>query len=73
MKGASIIWSICIPDTCSADDLLVHFKKKILTLTEGIEVSVSTSNADCFAFKDQKPITYTELGVLYVKLFNSIY
>ncbi|XP_017786446.1 PREDICTED: nose resistant to fluoxetine protein 6-like [Nicrophorus vespilloides] len=62
--GASLLWSVCIPDSCDHNDVLHHFNKTVLLMTEGLDIKVSLDELDCYSLKDETPFSKREWIVL---------
>ncbi|XP_071057342.1 nose resistant to fluoxetine protein 6-like [Onthophagus taurus] len=53
VDGASIYWSVCIPDSCPIEDILKHFTKLIKTFGEGLDLEITLNEDDCSSIKNE--------------------
>ncbi|VEN36433.1 unnamed protein product [Callosobruchus maculatus] len=53
MEGVKFGWSVCVPESCHAEDVLRHFNRSIQDLTEGLNLTVSLEEDQCFSWADQ--------------------
>uniref|UniRef100_A0A6P7GWQ2 Uncharacterized protein LOC114341636 n=1 Tax=Diabrotica virgifera virgifera TaxID=50390 RepID=A0A6P7GWQ2_DIAVI len=56
MDDVALVWSVCVPDSCPAEEILRHFNKSIVELTEGLNLTVDLSEKQCFSLVDQPKI-----------------
>ncbi|CAH0560293.1 unnamed protein product [Brassicogethes aeneus] len=67
MEGNHLTWSVCVPHSCQADDILPHFNKTIVALTEGINLKVSLNDYQCTSALKKVMVENWEYGpLLYV-------
>lgn len=66
MEGASLLWSVCVPDSCRSDDVLRHFNRTILSVTQGLDLNITVKDYDCYSLKETKPLGKGEWLVMYV-------
>ncbi|EFA01530.2 Nose resistant to fluoxetine protein 6-like Protein [Tribolium castaneum] len=64
VSNAALAWSVCIPDSCSTQDVFRHFSKTFYSLSEGLNVTVSLRDKDCVTIFDDKPLSATELSII---------
>ncbi|KAL1509152.1 hypothetical protein ABEB36_003936 [Hypothenemus hampei] len=67
VENATLDWSVCIPDSCDINDTFFHFEKLIKGLTEGLNISVSLSESNCYT-DDYPKFTTTELTIIGITL-----
>uniref|UniRef100_A0AAR5Q395 Nose resistant-to-fluoxetine protein N-terminal domain-containing protein n=1 Tax=Dendroctonus ponderosae TaxID=77166 RepID=A0AAR5Q395_DENPD len=41
LYDAKLMWSVCVPHSCTSEDVLRHFNKSIFDATEGLNVTIS--------------------------------
>ncbi|CAH1370736.1 unnamed protein product, partial [Tenebrio molitor] len=47
IEGVRLIWSVCVPATCPAADILDHFNRTIMDLAHGLEITVTLTEENC--------------------------
>ncbi|CAH1990680.1 unnamed protein product, partial [Acanthoscelides obtectus] len=70
MEGVSLSWSVCVPDSCNARDILPHFNRSIQSLTEGLNLTVTLEDDQCFSWADLPHLD--TMDYLYICLIGSI-
>ncbi|KAJ8935092.1 hypothetical protein NQ318_010319 [Aromia moschata] len=53
MDDVKLIWSVCVPDSCYAEDVFPHFNKSITDLTEGLDLAVTLKDEHCVSLADE--------------------
>lgn len=64
VSNAALVWSVCIPDSCTTQEVYNHFSKSFYSLSEGLNVSISLQDSDCLTIFDDKPLNKTELSIM---------
>lgn len=59
VEKSALFWAVCAPKSCPSEDILKHFSKNILSLGEGLNLSVSLAEKSCVSSGDE-----AELGLL---------
>lgn len=65
MDGVVLIWSVCVPDSCHAEDVFPHFNKSISELTEGLDLEVSLKKEHCVSLDDEPKLDTPAYIALY--------
>ncbi|XP_015840383.2 nose resistant to fluoxetine protein 6 isoform X1 [Tribolium castaneum] len=69
VEKSALFWSICVPDSCPTDNILRHFKKIILEMTEGLNLSVSLDEHHCFSEENRLQMGLPQYVSLAILLF----
>ncbi|XP_050298552.1 nose resistant to fluoxetine protein 6-like [Anthonomus grandis grandis] len=62
LDEVKIIWSVCVPDSCSYKDVLHHFNKSILDVTEGLNLTLSLKETQCSTAEDTPEFSGADLA-----------
>ncbi|KAL1506751.1 hypothetical protein ABEB36_006054 [Hypothenemus hampei] len=57
LEGIKLMWSVCVPDSCSHEDVLRHFEKIFLEVTEGLNLTLSLAEKHCVSKDDLPKLT----------------
>ncbi|KAJ8920095.1 hypothetical protein NQ315_011750, partial [Exocentrus adspersus] len=57
-------WSVCVPHSCSREDILRHFNRTIMEMAEGLELSVSLNERHCNSALNQPVMGTSQYVVL---------
>ncbi|XP_071057341.1 nose resistant to fluoxetine protein 6-like [Onthophagus taurus] len=69
LEGASLQWSVCIPESCPTQDILSHFTKLIKSLGEGLDLEITLTDDDCYSVKDAPSFGTTQYFAIGLILF----
>lgn len=57
-------WPVCIPASCSSEEVLHHFKNTLEVVTEGLALNVTLTKADCYSSDEAVQVTVTQWIVM---------
>lgn len=60
LYDAKLMWSVCVPHSCTNEDVLGHFNKSIFDATEGLNLTLSLSKEHCVSVDDLPEFTKSD-------------
>lgn len=53
-------WPVCVPASCSSDEVLRHFKNTLEVVTEGMGLNITLSKEDCYSLDEAVQVTVAQ-------------
>ncbi|KAJ3643262.1 hypothetical protein Zmor_025986 [Zophobas morio] len=69
VEKSVLLWSICVPDSCPKNDILRHFNKTFIEMSEGLNLVVSLQDEHCVTLDSERKMgleQYISLSILTV-------
>ena len=68
VEKSVLLWSICVPDSCPKNDILRHFNKTFIEMSEGLNLVVSLQDEHCVTLDSEPKMGLEQYISLYVYL-----
>lgn len=56
VEKSALFWSVCVPESCPISEILKHFKRVVLDLSEGLSLNITLDKNHCVTSKTTQEI-----------------
>lgn len=64
VEKSALFWAVCVPKSCPVEDVLRHFSKNVLSLGDGLNLSVSLEEKYCVSGTDEAKLGIPQYCVM---------